>query len=177
MTEIAIADQIRALIRDVPNFPKPGILFKDLCPIWESGEALRDLATAMSAPYASEDIDAIVAIESRGFLVGTAMAMHMGKGVVLVRKKGKLPGKVVGQTYDLEYGQDTLEVQESAITPGKKVVVVDDLLATGGTVNASLQLIQGLGAQVVGTSFIVELAFLKGRAALGDVPCHAVVSY
>ena len=177
MTEVAIADRVRGLIRDVPDFPKPGIVFKDLSPVWASGETFRALAEAMFEPFKDQEVDAIVAIESRGFLVGTAMAMRTDKGVILVRKKGKLPGKVVGRTYDLEYGQDTLEVQESAIRPGMRVVVVDDLLATGGTMKATLELIRELGAVVVGTSFAVDLSFLNGRKVLGDVPCHAVVTY
>ncbi|MBX2810905.1 MAG: adenine phosphoribosyltransferase [Myxococcales bacterium] len=177
MTDLTTAERIRGLIRDVPDFPKPGIVFKDLCPVWGSGDAMAELAVAMSAPYDPAGVHALVGIESRGFLVGTAMSMKMGKGLVLVRKKGKLPGTVVSRSYDLEYGQDTLEVQANALRPGMKVVMVDDLLATGGTMKAAMALVESQGAEIIGVSFVVELGFLEGRKALGDTTCYSLVRY
>jgi adenine phosphoribosyltransferase len=172
-----IGARVRGLIRDVKDFPKPGIVFKDLTPVFKDGPTLRALSAALADLYRPHAVDAIVAIESRGFIVGTPMALMMDRGVVLVRKQGKLPGDVVKRHYDLEYGQDTLEVQHDAIQAGMRVVVVDDLLATGGTMRATIDLVREQGAEVVGAAFVVELGFLKGRERLADVDCHAVVQY
>ncbi len=177
MTEAEVAEQVRGLIRDVPDFPKPGIVFKDLTPFFKSGRALRSVAESMAGRYRSRSVDAIVAIESRGFLVGMPLALTLDTGVVLVRKKGKLPGEVVQRTYALEYGEDAIEITHDAVEPGMRVVVVDDLLATGGTMRAAVDLVKGQGAEVLEAAFLVELGFLGGRAQLCDVPCHAVVRY
>lgn len=172
-----IADRVRGKIQDVPDFPKPGIVFKDLTPVFGCPETFRALTLSLAGRYADRSVDAIVAIESRGFIVGMPMAYEMNRGVVLVRKKGKLPGEVVSQTYELEYGTDTLEVKKGAIEPGMRVVVVDDLLATGGTMRATLDLVKGQGAEIVECAFVVELGFLSGRERLSDVDCHAIVEY
>ena len=177
MKASSIETEVRDLIRDIPDFPKPGIVFKDLTPVFGCGPTLQRLTAALSDRYASRPVDAVVAIESRGFLVGTPMALMMRTGVVLVRKKGKLPGDVVRQDYDLEYGQDTLEMKPDAIRPGMRVVVVDDLLATGGTMRAAVDLVTCQGADVVEAAFVVELGFLNGRDRLSGVPCHSVVRY
>lgn len=177
VTALDISDRVRGLIRDVPDFPKPGILFKDLTPVFRCAETLRGLTTALSSRYADHGVDAVVAIESRGFVVGTPMALMMNKGIVLVRKRGKLPGTVVKRSYDLEYGQDILEMKHDAIEPGMRVVVVDDLLATGGTMRATIDLVRDQGAEVVEAAFVVELGFLEGRKRLADVSCHSLVLY
>lgn len=177
MTDPVLSAQVRGLIRDVPNFPKPGIVFKDLTPVFKHGETLKALTHGLGARYVSKTVDAIVAIESRGFLVGTPLAVHMNKGVVLVRKRGKLPGQIVSKSYDLEYGQDVVEMKSDAIEPGMRVLVVDDLLATGGTMRAAVDLVQEQGAEVVEAAFVVELGFLKGRERLSDIECHSVVVY
>lgn len=177
MSETDLSERVRSKIRDFPDFPKPGIVFKDITPIFSHHDTLKAVTEALSARYAAQNIDAVVGIESRGFLVGAPVAFHMGAGLVLVRKQGKLPGPVVRKTYDLEYGQDTLEIQEDALRPGMRVVVMDDLLATGGTMGATLELIRDQGVEVVEAAFLVELSFLNGREKLGDVDCHAVVVF
>lgn len=177
MTNADIGAKVRGLIRDVNDFPKPGIVFKDLTPVFKDAATLKGLSIALADRYRSMKIDAVVAIESRGFIVGTPMAVMMDTGVVLVRKKGKLPGEVVKRSYDLEYGQDTLEMKHDAVHPGMRVVVVDDLLATGGTARATVDLLKEQGADVVGAAFVVELGFLNGRERLSDVESHSVVVY
>ena len=177
VTSAEVGARVRELIRDVPDFPKPGITFKDLTPVFACGTTLRALSESLADRYRPRKVDAVVAIESRGFLVGTPMAMAMDRGVVLVRKKGKLPPEVEERTYALEYGEDTLQIRRGALQPGMRVVVVDDLLATGGTMRATLDLVRGQGADVVEAAFVVELGFLEGRGRLADVDCHAVVSY
>ena len=178
MTDLErVSEQVRDLIRDVPDFPKPGIIFKDLAPVFASGETFRLMTEAFAARYADRSIDAFVCIESRGFIVGCPLAVQLKTPAILVRKKGKLPGEVVSQTYDLEYGQDTLEVQQDALRPGMRVVIMDDLLATGGTMEATIDLVKSQGAEIVEVAFVVELSFLKGRERLSDVACHALLTY
>lgn len=172
-----IATRVRERIRDVKDFPKPGIVFKDLTPVFKDAATLKGLSVALADRYRDMNIDAVVAIESRGFIVGTPMALMMDTGVVLVRKKGKLPGDVVKRHYDLEYGQDTIEMKHDAVHPGMRVVVVDDLLATGGTMRATVDLLTEQGAEVVGAAFLVELGFLQGRDRLSDVECHSLVIF
>jgi adenine phosphoribosyltransferase len=172
-----VADRIRAAIRDVPDFPRPGILFKDLTPVVADGVLLRDTVAELAAPYRNERIDRVVGIEARGFIFGAPLAIALGAGFVPVRKPGKLPHRTARVDYALEYGTDALEAHLDGVVAGERVVVVDDLLATGGTANGALGLIRGLGGQVVGVSFVVELAFLGGRDRLRDVPVHSLVSY
>lgn len=172
-----VSARVRELIRDIPDFPKPGIVFKDLTPVFATPDALRAMVESLAARYADKEIDAVIAIESRGFIVGTPMAMAMNKGVILVRKQGKLPGDVVKKTYDLEYGQDTLEIKSDALKPGMRVVIVDDLLATGGTMRATIDLVREQGAEVVEAAFVVELGFLDGKSRLDGVPTHSIVTY
>jgi adenine phosphoribosyltransferase len=167
---------LRARIRDVPDFPKPGILFKDLTPAWGHGPTLATLADQMAARYRDRGIDAIGAIESRGFLTGAPIATQLGIGTFLLRKPGKLPWKTVSRSYALEYGEDALEMHEDAVQPGQKILLVDDLLATGGTMRAAVELVRERGAEVVECAFLVELAFLGGREKVG-APCASVVVY
>lgn len=171
-----IADRLKRLIKDVPDFPKEGVIFKDLTPIFLDPDANRAVTTAFSRRYETLDIDAIVAIESRGFLLGAPIAVQLGVPLALVRKPGKLPRPTVTRSYALEYGQDTLEMHVDAVRPGQRVVVVDDLLATGGTANATVELVKEVGAEVIEAAFLVELGFLKGRGQL-SVDVHALVQY
>lgn len=157
-----------SLIRDVPDFPKEGIIFKDITPMLADPEGLREAVDRLAEIFADSGATKVVAVEARGFIFGTAVAYKLGLGFVPVRKPGKLPYKTVQVSYDLEYGSDTLCMHEDALTPDDKVLVLDDLLATGGTVGAVLEMIQGTGASVAGIGFVIELDFLGGRAKLGD---------
>ena len=172
-----LTEQVRGLIRDVPDFPKPGIIFKDLTTVWSNGPALAALNAGFVGRYRGQDIDAFAGIESRGFICAAPVAAELQKGLILLRKPGKLPAKTVSKTYELEYGTDTLEMHADSIKPGMRVVVLDDLLATGGTMQAAVELIQSQGATVVEAGFIVELGFLNGRERLGDVPSKAIINY
>lgn len=173
---ITTAVKLRDFIRDIPDFPKPGIVFKDITPLLADGDAF---AAAISelACHVPPEVDAIVGIESRGFIFGAALAQQLGLGLVLVRKPGKLPGSIHGIEYELEYGMDRLEIHRDAVASGHKVVVVDDLLATGGTAKATIDLIRQLGATVVSSLFVIELVSLKGRQRLGDVPVQSLIQY
>jgi len=170
-------DLLRALIRDVPDFPKPGILFRDITPM------LADAAGFLAAIDAMEELvrplkpDVLLPIESRGFLFAAPLANRLGIGLAPVRKPGKLPASTHKAEYALEYGHGVLELHVDAVKPGQRVVVIDDLIATGGTAKAAAELAGRSGAEVVGAAFFIELSFLNGRAALGDIPCHAVLNY
>ena len=168
-----IADRIR----DVPDFPKPGILFKDITPLLADPQALRAATEALAAPYRNNRIDLVVGIEARGFIFGTAVAGLLDVGFVPIRKPGKLPWKTRAVSYDLEYGTDTVEIHEDAASPGQKVLIVDDLLATGGTMAACCELVEGLGAEIVGCLFVVELGFLNGREKLGGRTNRSLLTY
>ena len=163
-------------IRDIPDFPKPGIVFKDITPLLADGPAFC-ASIAQLAHYIPQDIDAIVGIESRGFLFGAGLAQHGCIGLVPVRKPGKLPADVHGIDYELEYGVDRLEIHRDSLSSGHRVVIVDDLLATGGTVRATVDLVRQLGAEVVACLFVVELEFLGGRQRIPDVPVHSLLTY
>ena len=169
--------RIRAAIRDVPDFPKPGIVFKDITPLLQNGALFKDLITTLGVRYRHEAIAQIVAIESRGFIFGAALAHELGIGLTLVRKPGKLPAQTAGIDYALEYGTDRLEIHADALSPGDRVLIVDDLLATGGTCSATIELVQELGAHVVEALFMIELSFLPGREALNDTPIYALTAY
>jgi len=173
----AAADLVRDLIRDVPDFPKPGIIFKDLTPVFEHGDALKQLVGAFAARYADRGIDTVVGIESRGFLLSVPLALALGCGTVLVRKPGKLPRPTRARRYALEYGEDELHVHEDALRPGQRVVVVDDLLATGGTLRAACDLVEQAGATVEETACIIELGFLNGRQRVAPAGCWSLVRY
>ncbi len=168
---------LRTVIRDVPDFPKPGILFKDITTLLQDKEAFKQSIHDLCEPYRDGSIDMIVGVESRGFIFGGAMAVEMGVGFVPVRKPGKLPAETVKEEYTLEYGTDAVEIHRDAITPGMRVLVVDDLLATGGTAAATIRLVEKLDGQIAGVSFLIELAFLNGREKLGNVPVHALITY
>lgn len=159
---------IKAAIRDVPDFPRPGILFKDVTPVFKDPVLCTRILEAFSTHYEMMDIDAIVGIESRGFLFGLALATRMRKPFVLIRKAGKLPAKTIRLNYTLEYGEATIEIHDDALERGWKVLVHDDLLATGGTAQASARLCEQVGARVLGFSFLVDLSFLNGKAVLSE---------
>ena len=171
------ADLLKAKIRHVPDFPKPGILFYDITTLLRDAEGLRLALDAMAAPFVDTPIDLVVGMESRGFIFGAALAYQLGAGFVPVRKPGKLPALTQRVTYELEYGSDSLEIHADAITAGQRVLIVDDLLATGGTARATIDLVSALGADVVACAFLVELSFLRGRARLGDTPIHTILPY
>ena len=170
-------EHLKALIRDVPDFPLPGILFRDVTPLLRHPRGLADVVDAFAQRYRGRDIDAVVGIESRGFLFGAPLAVALGVGFVPVRKPGKLPADRLSRSYDLEYGTNTLEIHRDALLPGESVVVVDDLLATGGTAHAAASLVRELGAQVVELAFVVELSFLRGRERLGNDAAHSLITY
>ena len=162
-------------IRDVPDFPEPGIMFRDITTLLADAEIFRVTIDAMKAPYTH--IDKVVVIESRGFIFGTPIAYALNAGVVPVRKPGKLPAKTYAEEYQLEYGTNTLEIHQDAIHDGERVIIVDDLLATGGTVEAATKLVNRFGGEIVGISVLAELADLKGRERLGTYPVHSLVTY
>jgi len=168
---------LRALIRDVPGFPKPGIIFKDITPLLLQPDALRHAAKMILNEFSGEKIDVVAGIESRGFVVGTAVALELGAGLALVRKKGKLPWKKLAESYQLEYGTDTVEIHSDAVKPGQKVLVIDDLLATGGTAAATCRLVENLKGELVGCGFIIELSSLNGRRKLSDYRVVSLIQY
>ena len=170
------AIQIKDHIRQIPDFPKPGILFYDISTLLAHAGAWQATVKVLGDALRPHKPDLLVGIESRGFLVAAPLALELGVGFVMVRKKGKLPGATIPYTYDLEYGTDTVEIQADAIVPGQRVVVLDDLLATGGTLSAAIALLKKVGADVRAAACIIELAFLRGRAKL-SVPFVSVVSY
>ena len=163
-------------IRGIPDFPKPGILFYDISTLLAHADAWQVAMGRLAKIVGGYRPDILAGIESRGFLVAAPLALKLGCGFVMVRKKGKLPGPTIPHEYALEYGTDTIEIQEDAVHPGQKVALVDDLLATGGTMNASIELFGKLGAEVVGAACIIELKFLDGRSKL-DVPFEALIAY
>ncbi|MGQ9503134.1 MAG: adenine phosphoribosyltransferase [Anaerolineae bacterium] len=168
---------LASLIRDVPDFPVPGILFKDITTLLRNAAALREVVTHLADQYADAQVDIVAAIESRGFIFGAPLAVQLGAGFVPVRKPGKLPAQAISESYTLEYGTNTLEMHVDAIQPGQRVLVVDDLLATGGSARAAVNLVERLGGKVVGLAFVVELDFLNGRQKLTGYPVHSLVHY
>ncbi|MBO2520652.1 MAG: adenine phosphoribosyltransferase [Firmicutes bacterium] len=173
---VAAAD-LKALIREIPDFPKPGIGFKDITTVLKDAGAFRQTVQLMADPFRDDKVDAVVGVESRGFILGAPIAYELGCGFVLVRKAGKLPSDTISTTYQLEYGTDTLEIHTDAISPGQRVLIVDDLLATGGTISAAADLVRKLSGEIVGFSFFVELKFLKGRERLKGYRVHSLVVY
>jgi adenine phosphoribosyltransferase len=171
------AESLRAKIREVPDFPKPGILFYDITTLLSDAAAFREAIELMTEPFKKARIDTVVGMESRGFIFSAPMALHLDAGFVPVRKLGKLPSETISVEYELEYGTNTLEVHRDAIRPKQRVLIVDDLLATGGTVLGTIDLVKQLKGEIVGLSFLVELTFLKGRQRLGEHPIHSVIAY
>jgi adenine phosphoribosyltransferase len=167
---------LRAYVRDVQNFPKPGIVFKDLTPLLANGEVFHDAISRLAARYV-EPPDVVLGIESRGFIVGAAVAYALGAGLAVVRKPGKLPAETHRVEYALEYGTDMLEIHRDAFENGRRVLVVDDLLATGGTAAAAVALVDRLGGRVVECAFLIELSFLGGRGRIAPIPVFSLIQY
>jgi adenine phosphoribosyltransferase len=170
-------DHLKTLIRDVPDFPLPGILFRDVTPLLRDPAGLSSVVEAFVDRYHGQGVDVVAGVESRGFLFGAPLAIALGVGFVPIRKVGKLPAETVRREYALEYGTNTLEMHADAVTPGERVLLIDDLLATGGTARAAVELIQAVGGTVHGAAFVIELAFLNGRAALPGTDVHALIAY
>ena len=172
-----MSERLRELIRDIPDFPKPGILFRDITTLLRDGTALRESVDALCAPWRETGPDLVVGIESRGFLLGAPVADRLGVGFVPLRKPGKLPARTISEEYALEYGTDRIEMHADALEPGQRVLLVDDLLATGGTAAASAALLRRAGAEILAASFLVELTELRGRDKLTGLPVLSVVTY
>lgn len=168
---------LRRFIRDIPDFPKPGILFRDVTPLLADADALRRAVEGLALPFRSERIDRVLGIESRGFILGSPVAFELGAGFAIARKAGKLPYQTVRVTYDLEYGTDTVEMHIDAIAEGQRVLIVDDLVATGGTASAAVRLVRQAGAEVAGCAFLLELSALAGRKRLGVDRIHTLIEY
>jgi adenine phosphoribosyltransferase len=171
-----LTEMINGRIRDVADYPKPGVVFKDITPLLADHTAFAAVVDAIVAYYGRGTIDKVAGIEARGFILAAPVAYHFGAGFVPVRKKGKLPAATYAESYDLEYGSETIEVHQDAFTPGERVLIVDDVLATGGTAKASADLVRRTGAEVVGISVLMELAFLHGRDRLGGLDVHALTT-
>ena len=170
-------EAVKAKIRDVPDFPKPGILFKDITPVLQDPQSFRTVIDRFADRYENARPDMIVAVESRGFLLGAALAYRLGIGLALVRKPKKLPWKTIRQEYTLEYGTDALEAHVDAVSKGQRVIIVDDLLATGGTAGATVELVKKMGGAVQECAFVIELGFLDGRKKLAPAPVFSLISY
>jgi adenine phosphoribosyltransferase len=168
---------LKNFIRNIPDFPKPGILFRDITTLLKDRRAFKIAVNALADKYKNKKIDAVIAVEARGFILGGAIAHKLGAGFVPVRKKGKLPWKTNAATYELEYGTDTLEMHHDAIEPGAKVLIIDDLLATGGTVKAVTDLVKQLKGKIIGIAFLIELTDLKGREKLKEHPVSSLIKY
>jgi len=166
---------LESLIRDVPDFPKKGIIFKDITPLVGSPEGFREAINLLKNRYEGRGIERVIAIEARGFIFGAALAYALGVGFVPVRKPGKLPAETIREEYALEYGTDAIEIHSDAVRAGQQVLVLDDVLATGGTLAATCNLVRKLGAEIVEVATLIELAFLNGRAKLGNVPYYTVL--
>jgi adenine phosphoribosyltransferase len=174
---VSSADHLRSKIREVPDFPKPGILFYDITTLLREPEAFREVIDQMAGQVDADEVDVVVGMESRGFIFSAPLAYQLNAGFVPVRKLGKLPAETLEVEYDLEYGTATLEIHRDAITDGQRVLIVDDLLATGGTVLGTIELVRRLGGEIAGLSFMVELTALRGRDRLADYRIHTLLSY
>ncbi len=168
---------LKKLIRDIPDFPKKGIIFKDITTLLKEGNSFKEAVDKLAESVKGKKIDHVVSVEARGFIFGSALAYKLGTGIIPVRKPGKLPYKTYQVTYDLEYGQDTLTMHQDAIKPGEKVLIVDDLLATGGTTAATIELVKKLKGEIVGIVFLIELTFLKGIEKLKGYPVFSLIKY
>lgn len=170
-------DSLKQFVREIPDFPKPGILFYDITTLLQNGEAFRQTVEAFARAYGEQKIDTVVGVEARGFIFAAAVAFRLGTGFIPVRKPGKLPYRTVRKTYQLEYGSDTLEMHADAIRPGSRVLLVDDVIATGGTARAVADMIREQGGQVAGVGFVLELEFLHGRKALDGYEVFSILKY
>ncbi len=171
-------ERLKTLVRDVPDFPKPGILFKDITPLLRSPEALDSACAMLAEPFRDQNVTLVAGIESRGFIFGSIVAQKLGAGFIPIRKPGKLPWTTRRHEYALEYGSDVLEIHDDALQPSDRVLVIDDVLATGGTLAAATHLVRGFDATLVGAAIVIELEFLGGRQKLGDnVQLHSVLRY
>jgi adenine phosphoribosyltransferase len=170
-------EHLKTKIRHIPDFPKPGILFYDITTLLNDPQGFREMIVALASPFSARGVDQVVGIESRGFILGAAVADRIGAGFVPVRKRGKLPSQTIRASYDLEYGSDSLEMHRDAIEPGQRVLIVDDLLATGGTARATVNLVKQLGGVVEGVSFLIELLALDGRSKLAGENVTVVLTY
>ena len=164
-------------IRNIPDFPKPGILFRDITTLVQNKDAFKKTVGLLSKKYKGKGFDKVVGVEARGFIFGASVALKIGAGFVPVRKKGKLPYKTISTTYELEYGTDTLEIHKDAITPGEKILIIDDLLATGGTIKAVTELVNQLGGKIAGIGFVIELVDLKGKEKLKNYPVFSLIKF
>lgn len=172
-----MVEKLSALIRDIPDFPDEGVVFKDITPVLADGAAFNELISRLAEPYAGQGIAKVAGIEARGFTLATPVAERLGAGFVPLRKPGKLPYETVREEYELEYGVDALEIHTDAVAQGEKVLLVDDVIATGGTAAAAIRLLRRIGADVVGFSVFIELVFLNGSRQLDGVPLHALLRY
>lgn len=172
---VSLEARLKRQIRDIPDFPQPGIMFRDITPLLSNASLFHESVDAMIEPF--KDIDQVIIIESRGFIFGTPIAYAIGAGIVPVRKPGKLPAATYSEEYALEYGSNILEIHQDALKPGERVLIVDDLLATGGTVRATINLVNRIGAEIAGISVLAELAALNGRSVLGDYQFNCLVTY
>jgi adenine phosphoribosyltransferase len=177
MIDTAALQGLKQKIRDIPDFPQPGIVFKDITPLLNDARSFKLAADAMAQPYRHRSIDLVVGIEARGFIIGATLAYILDAGLIPLRKPGKLPFETHRMSYTLEYGSAELEIHRDAIRPGQRVILVDDLLATGGTMRASVDLVQTLAAEIIGVSFLVELSFLGGRQRLQDQHITSLLTY
>jgi len=170
-------EELKKYVRDVPDYPQKGIIFRDITPLLGDKQVFAEVVDLMSRPWSDNPPDLVAAIEARGFIPGSAMAVKLGAGFVPIRKTGKLPWTTVMESYDLEYGTDSLEVHSDAVQPGQSVLIVDDVLATGGTASAAVRLMRKLGAAVVGVQVLIELSYLDGRQRLGDIKLVSEIVY
>ena len=172
-----LQENLKKYIRSIPDFPKKGIIFRDITTLLKDRKAFKSVIDGLYAKYNNMRIDTVVSVESRGFILGSALAYRLGTGFVPVRKPRKLPSKVIKEEYKLEYGTDSLEIHLDAIHKGERVLIVDDLLATGGTVTATCNLVKRLGGEIIGIAFLIELTFLNGREKLKEYDVHSIISY
>ncbi len=168
---------LRQKIRDVADFPKPGILFRDITPLLQDSDALRVACELLADPFRGQGIDVVVGVESRGFIFGPPVALALGVGFAIARKQGKLPWETLAESYELEYGVEHVEMHRDAVAPGQKVLLIDDVIATGGTAAATADLVRRMGGEVVGSCFLIELSFLEGRKRLDGIDVHSVLTY
>ncbi len=168
---------LREKIRDVPDFPKPGIVFRDITPLLQDGEALRIACELLAEPFKGRGVDMVVGVESRGFIFGPPVALQLGAGFAIARKAGKLPWDTVSESFELEYGVEQIEMHRDAVGPEQRVLLIDDVIATGGTAAATAELVRRMGAQVVGSCFLIELSFLEGRKRLPGLDVRAVLTF
>ena len=174
---VSLETRLRATIRDVPDFPKPGIIFKDITPVLADAALFRETTMAMARPFEGRGVTHVIAVESRGFILGAPIAQHLGAGLIPVRKRGKLPWRTLSEEYALEYGTDVLEIHVDALPAGARAVIIDDVLATGGTAAAVAALVQRAGAELQGFAFLMALGFLGGRARLGTTRVETLLEY